>query len=63
MECKDIPLVKSGGFEIIVLIETSWNVKKKKRYLLLVAVKCINRNIVECKVVNPSEQVESDALY
>ena len=35
---------------VLVLIETLWNVKVARKFRLIKGGKCINRNIVECKV-------------
>ena len=50
-ESGKISLVLYVDVEHGVLIETLWNVKTDSR-LLRYITSCINRNIVECKVVN-----------
>ena len=49
MECKDSEISAMKG-QIAVLIETLWNVKKKRLIMSLQFKDRFNRNIVECKV-------------
>ena len=51
MECKGLSFFRSNSV-VTVLIETLWNVKHKMDTGIPGALRRINRNIVECKVVN-----------
>ena len=49
MECKGRKQFETFTDGMLVLIETSWNVKGGQTNITLAIVECINRNIVECK--------------
>ena len=50
LECKVLSVIRSKKHQT-VLIETYWNVKGIECTGITLVVRCINRNILECKEV------------